>query len=151
MDARHATKAQSAVETAPSIQRTATPQWVAATPARTLNVALAMAWMTFLWSIGLFSSPSSDTVIEPLSFADNLALAMFLVTLMGIISVVALAVSNSRLTSSVSAIAATSMVVIGTTCGFAGHPISAWGPNTGSAAVIGLASLAIMGRRQDAS
>jgi len=47
----------------------------------------------------------------------------------------------------VSAISAMSMVVIGTTCGFAGHPISAWGPNTGSAAVIALGSLAIMGRR----
>lgn len=151
MDARHAATARSAVETAPSIQRSAPPQWVAATPARTLHAALAVAWMSFLWSIGLFSSPSSDTVIEPLSFADNLALTMFLVTLMGIIAVVALAAANSRLTASVSAIAAVSMVVIGTTCGFAGHPISAWGPNTGSAAILGLASVAIMGRRQTAA
>jgi hypothetical protein len=147
MDARHASAAQSGVKTAPKIQQIATPQWVAATPARTLNAVLAAAWLAFLWSIGLFSSPQSDTVIEPLSFADNLALAMFLATFVGIIAVVALAVANSRHTAIVSAISAMSMVVIGTTCGFAGHPISAWGPNTGSAAVIALGSLAIMGRR----
>lgn len=147
MDSRHVRAARPGVEAAPRIQQLTAPRWVAATPVRTLNAALAVAWLAFLWSIGLFSAPQSDTVIEPLSFADNLALAMFLVTLGGIIAVVALAIANSRHTAIVSAGSAMSMVVIGTTCGFAGHPISAWGPNTGSAAVIALASLAIMSRR----
>lgn len=148
MDARHADAARSTIDTAPPVPRATPPQWVAATPARTLHAGLAILWMSFLWSIGLFSSPSSDTVVEPLSFVDNLALAMFLATLIGIIAVVGMAAVNSRHTATVSAIAALSMVVIGTTCGFAGHPISAWGPNTGSAAVLGILSLAVMGRRQ---
>ena len=38
-------------------------------------------------------------------------------------------------------------VVIGTTCGFAGHSISSWGSLTGSAAAIGMASIAILSRR----
>lgn len=151
MDARLAQSARSSISTAPQVRRSKAATWVAATPARTLHGCLAVAWLSFLWSIGLFSSPSSDTVIEPLSFVDNLAMMMFLVTLVGIVAVVAMAVVNSPRTATVSAVAALSMVVIGTTCGFAGHPISAWGPNTGSAAVLGLASIAIMGRRDTSS
>jgi hypothetical protein len=103
--------------------------------------------MGFLWSIGLFAGPSSDTIIAPLSFVDNLAMAMFLVTLGGIVAVVGFAIKNSPLTPIVSAAAGLSMLLIGVTCGFAGHPISAWGPNTGSAALIALGSVALMGRR----
>lgn len=149
MDARHAPDARIALATAPKIAQTTTPAWIAAAPSQTLNAVLAISWMGFLWSMGLFSSPSSDTVIEPLSFVDNLALAMFLVTLGGIVAVVGFAIKNSPATPVVSATAGLSMVIVGATCGFAGHPISAWGPNAGSAAIIALGSVALMGRRLD--
>jgi hypothetical protein len=147
MDARHAPDAQTALATAPTIARSTNTPWVGAEPNHSLNTVLAVSWMGFLWSIGFFAGPSSDTIIAPLSFVDNLAKAMFLVTLGGIVAVIGFAIKNSPLTPIVSAAAGLSMVLIGATCGFAGHPISAWGPNAGSAALIALGSVALMGRR----
>lgn len=145
MDARHAARVPVSQDAHREIPRSA---WVAAPPSGVLNAALALGWMTFLWSIGLFSVSDAESAETALSFPDQLALAFFMATLVGIVAVVGAALSNSSRTASISAICALAMIALGATCGFAGHPISAWGPDTASAAVLGFASLAIMGRRQ---
>ncbi len=143
MDAKHATQ----VDTSTLRTIGSRPiEWVAAAPNPVLNIGLATAWIGFLWAIGMFS-PAPETITTELSALDNLGLAMFLATLAGLMSVVGLALTNSDRTAAVSGVCAISMVTIGTLCGFAGHPISAWGPNTAFAAVIGFASLAVAARR----
>ncbi len=143
MDAQKATEVTERMATIPRI-RARTLEWVAAAPSRTLNLSLAATWIGFLYTLGFFST--SEASPDPLSFADTLALLFFMVILVGIMAVVALALANHRATAAVSAAAAVGIVVLGATCGFAGHPVSAWGPDTGLAAVIALASLAVLGR-----
>ena len=121
-------------------------RWVAAAPSRALNLGLAASWIGFLYTLGFFSSGSSSESADPLSFADTLALMFFLVILTGIMAVVGLALANHRATAAVSTIAAVAIVLLGATCGFAGHPVSAWGPDAGLAGAIALASLGVWSR-----
>ena len=120
-------------------------RWVAAAPSRVLNLGLAASWIGFLYTLGFFSA-SGETSTDPLTFADTLALLFFLVILGGIMAVVGLALANHRATAAVSAVSALAIVVLGATCGFAGHPVSAWGPDAALAGGIALASVAVWSR-----
>ena len=70
-----------------------------------------------------------------------------MVTLIGIFAVIGLALANSKATAPVSAICGLSVIVIGATCGFVGHPVSAWGADAVLAAAVVAASVAVMSRR----
>lgn len=144
MDSHKATDLKARLSTLPRIGRR--DQWVAAEPSRPLNLGIAASWLGFLYTLGLFS-PSSGETTEPLSFADNLALMFFLVILGGILAVVGMAMANHPATAAVSAIAGIAIIVLGATCGFAGHPVSAWGPDAALASVIVAASVTVMARR----
>lgn len=122
-------------------------EWVAATPSHLLHLGLAAAWVVFLWSIGLFAGSEAGTPIPQLSFVDEIILLALLGTIVGVFATVASALANHPVTSRLSMACAVVMVALGTTCGFAGHAISSWGPSTAAAAGIGFASLAVMGRR----
>ena len=145
MDSRKATDLKSRLTAVPRIGRR--DSWVGAKPSRALNLALAGSWLGFLYTLGLFSTSTSDTAAEPLSFADNLALLFFLVILGGIFAVVGMAIANHPATAAVSGVAGIAIIVLGATCGFAGHPVSAWGPDAGLAAAIVAGSVTVMGRR----
>ena len=82
-----------------------------------------------------------------LSFVDSLALAMFLVTLAGIFTVVAFAISNSMATAPVSVVCGLAVIIVAAMCGLSGHPASAWGPDAVLAAGLVAISLFVMGRR----
>ena len=148
MDAQKNVELADRLATIPRIrQRSA--EWVAARPSQALHLGLAAAWLGFLFTIGLFSAPNADPAsTAPLGFVDSFAMAMFLVTLGGIFAVIGLALRNNRATAPVSAAAGLSIIIVGATCGFAGHPVSAWGPDAVLAAGIVAASAAIMARRQ---
>lgn len=148
MDAHKATPLRNRLTTVPRIARR--EQWEAAGPSRLLNLGLGAAWLGFLYTLGLFTTSGDDTT-DPLTFADTLALMFFLVILAGIFAVVAMALTNQATTAPVSALAGLAIIVLGATCGFAGHPVSAWGPDVGLAAVIVAASLGVMGRRAPAA
>lgn len=156
MDSRQNAQVSDQISTIPRIRRRSA-EWISAQPSRRLHLGLAAAWMGFLYTIGLlgplvsslFTGPSSEPVPAPeLGFVDVFALAMFLVTLGGIFSVVSLAITNSKATAPVSAICGLSVIIVGATCGFVGHPPSAWGPNAALAAGIVAASAAVMMRRE---
>lgn len=121
-------------------------QWVAAAPSRVLNGLIGASWLGFLWTLGVFTSSSGGEQIT-LNFMDSLALAMFLVTLGGIFSVVALAVSNASATAPVSVLSGLAIIVVAAMCGFSGHPASAWGPDAILAAAIVAGSIFVMSRR----
>lgn len=121
--------------------------WVAAAPSRALHGALAGAWMFFLWSIGLFSSPEPGAAVPQLSAVEEVILFALLGTIVAVLATVGLAIMNHRATARISTMCALAMVAIGTTCGFAGHSISSWGPTTAVAAAIGMASIGVMSRR----
>jgi hypothetical protein len=146
MDSRKAANLKTRIASLPRISRRQT-EWTPAAPSRLLNLGLAASWLGFLYTLGLFSTSSSEASSDPLSFADNLALLFFLVILGGIFAVVGLAISNHPATAAVSVGAAIAIIVLGATCGFAGHPVSAWGPDAALASAIAAASLAVMGRR----
>ena len=122
-------------------------QWSPAEPSRLLNMAIAGSWLGFLYTLGLFSA-SGEGSADPLSFADSLALAFFLVILGGVFAVVGLALANSPQTAPVSVTCTLAIIVLGATCGFAGHPVSAWGPDAFLATVIAGGSIWVMGRSQ---
>ena len=121
-------------------------QWVAAAPSRLLHGGIGVAWLGFLWTLGIFTPSNGGGAID-LSFVDSLALAMFLVTLAGIFTVVAFAMSNSMATAPVSVICGLAVIVVAAMCGFSGHPATAWGPDAVLAAGIVAVSLFVMGRR----
>lgn len=147
MDAKENVKIAQQTSTIPRIKRRSA-EWVAANPSHALHLGLGAAWLGFLYTIGLFSAPTADpTSAAPLGFVDSFAMAMFLVTLMGIMAVVSMAIGNHRATAPVSAISGLSIIIVGATCGFVGHPVSAWGPDAALAAVIVAGSVAIMARR----
>lgn len=149
MDARETTKVTTQISALPRIRRTT--EWVAARPSLQLHLGLAVAWLGFLFTIGLFSAPTADpTSTAPLGFVDMFALTMFLTTLVGIFAVMGMALTNSRRTAPVSAVCGLAIIVVGATCGFVGHPVSAWGPDAVLAAGIVAASIAIMARRAPA-
>jgi hypothetical protein len=119
-----------------------------ACPSHGMHLGLAAAWLGFLYTIGLFSAPTADPAsVAPLGFVDSFAVAMFLVTLGGIVTVISLAVRNHRATAPVSAAAGLAIIIVGATCGFAGHPVSAWGPDAVLASAIVAASVGLMARR----
>lgn len=150
MDAKRNTHVASRRATIPTIRRST--EWIAARPSLQLHLGLAGAWLGFLFTIGLFSAPTADPAsTAPLGFVDTFALAMFLVTLLGIFAVVGLALRNSSATAPVSVVCGLSVIVVGATCGFVGHPVSAWGPDAVLAAGIVAGSIAIMARRQPAA
>jgi len=122
-------------------------QWVAAKPSLALHALLSVSWIAYLWSIGLFSSPEEGGALPQLSFVDEIILVALLATIVGVFTTIGAALMNKAIAAPMSAISALAMVAIGTTCGFAGHPISAWGPSTATAAVIGIGSVMLMGRR----
>lgn len=144
MDARHLNDVTIDRTTLQEIPRR---EWEAAAPSRVLHGGLAAAWMWFLWSIGLFASPDPNAAAPVFSVVEELLMFALLGTIVAVLSTIGLALMNHRATARVSTLCALSMVVIGTTCGFAGHSISSWGSLTGSAAAIGMASIAILGRR----
>ena len=144
MDARKAHDLRDRLGAFTAIQRARS--WVAAPPSRGLHLALAAAWLGFLWTLGFFGSSSGEGSADPLSFADALALAFFLVILGGIVTVLAMAMANHPATAPVSTVAAIAIVLLAATCGFAGHPISAWGPDAALAAAIGASGVGIMAR-----
>lgn len=121
-------------------------QWVAAAPSRVLHGGIGAAWLGFLWTLGIFT-PSGGGGAVDLSFVDSLALAMFLVTLAGIFTVVAFAISNSMATAPVSVVCGLAVIIVAAMCGFSGHPASAWGPDAVLAAGLVAVSLFVMGRR----
>ena len=145
MDSHKANDLKARLSTIPRIARR--DRWVAAEPSRPLNLGIAASWFGFLYTLGLFSASSNDAAAEPLSFADNLALLFFLVILGGILAVVGMAMANHPGTPAVSAVAGIAIIVLGATCGFAGHPVSAWGPDAALAAIIVGGSVAVMARR----
>ena len=150
MDAKRNTQLTDRLSTIPRIRRST--EWIAARPSPQLHLGLAAAWLGFLFTIGLFSAPTADPAsAAPLGFVDTFAFAMFMVTLLGIFTVVGLALQNSRATAPVSAACGLSVIIVGATCGFVGHPVSAWGPDAVLAAGIVAASIAIMARRQPSS
>lgn len=147
MDARRNAQAAERIATLPRIKERSA-EWVAARPSRQLHLALAAMWLGMLYTIGLFSAPTADPAsTAPLGFVDVFALAMFLVTLGGIFSVINLAIRNSKATAPVSVMCGLAIIVVGATCGFVGHPVSAWGPDAAIAGVIVAASVAVMARR----
>jgi hypothetical protein len=151
MDAQKNVELADRLATIPRIRQRSV-EWVAARPSQVLHLGLAAVWLGFLFTIGLFSAPTADPAsTAPLGFVDFFAMAMFLVTLGGIFAVIGLALRNNRATAAVSAAAGLAIIVVGATCGFAGHPVSAWGPDAVLAAGIVAASVAIMARRQPAS
>ncbi len=144
MDARHLTDITIDQTQLREIPRR---EWVAAAPSHALHLGLAVAWVVYLWSIGLFGGGESGAPLPELSFVDEVILLALLGTIMGVFATVGAALANHRATARISAVCAVAMVALGTTCGFAGHSISSWGPTTAAAAGIGFASLAIMSRR----
>lgn len=122
-------------------------QWTPAAPSRLLHAGLAAGWMLFLWSIGLFSSSEDGGAVPVLSAVEEVILLVLLGTIVAVLATVGLAMMNHRATARISAMCSLAMVAIGTTCGFAGHSISSWGPTTAAAAAIGVASVGVMARR----
>lgn len=143
MDARHLSEVEIDQTTLVAIERR---RWVEAPQSRAANGLLATGWLLFLWSIGLFSAGSGEAAVAPLSSTEQVIMTFVLATIVGVFGTLGAALANNRLASRLSAGCALAMVVLGATCGFAGHTISSWGPSTGIAAVLGLASLAVLGR-----
>lgn len=143
MDARHLANLDIDQTTIPAIERR---RWVEAPQSRLANGLLGAGWLVFLWSIGLFGAGSGDGTAAPLSSVEEVLMMFVLVTIFAVFGVIGSAIANNRLTSRLSAGCALSMLVLGASCGFAGHSISAWGPSTGLAALLGMASLAVVGR-----
>ncbi|MGI9606883.1 MAG: hypothetical protein ACR2P0_12160 [Acidimicrobiales bacterium] len=125
----------------------AAERFVPAAPSRGLHLTLAAAWLGFLYTLGLFAGSGSTEAVDPLSFGDALAWVFFLAILGGVMMVLSLAVSNHRATAAVSTVCALAIIVLAATCGLAGHPTSAWGPDAVLAAGIAAAGIAILGRR----
>ena len=147
MDSRNRLDLTTRLASLPRIARRR--EWAPAEPSRLWNLTIAGSWLGFLYTLGLFTA-SGDGSSDPLSFADSLALAFFLVILGGVFAVVGLALANSSQTAPVSALCAVAIIVLGATCGFAGHPVSAWGPDAFLATAIAAGSLWVMGRSQSA-
>ena len=145
MDARKAGQLRTRLASVPRITRR--DRWESAPQSRALNLSLAAGWLGLLYALGFFTASSDGASAEPLTFADTLALVFFLANLSGIFAVVGLALSNHRATAAVSAVSGIGIIVLGATCGFAGHPVSAWGLQVGLAGVLVAASIAVMGRR----
>lgn len=145
MDSRNRLDLTSRLASLPRIARRR--EWMAAEPSRIWNLAIAGSWMGFLYTLGLFTA-SGEASTDPLSFADTLALTFFLVILGGVFAVLGLALANSSQTAPVSVVCALAIIVLGATCGFAGHPVSAWGPDAFLATAIAGASLWVMGRHR---
>jgi len=126
-------------------------QWVAAAPSRLLNGGLALGWIAYLWSVGfigaLIGSGASDAPVPQLSTIEEVILLALVVSLMGVLATVVAAIANNPLAPRMSALSAVSIVAILTTCGFAGHSISSWGPGAAGPAALGIASFMIMSRR----
>ena len=147
MDARKNVELAERLNTIPRIKQRSV-EWIAANPSHGMHLGLAAAWLGFLYTMGLFSAPTADPAsAAPLGFVDSFAMAMFLVTLMGVIAVIGLAIRNRPATAPVSAISGLAIIIVGSTCGFVGHPVSAWGPDAVLATAIVAASVAIMARR----
>lgn len=144
MDARHLTDVQIDRTTLREIPRRG---WKAAAPNRALHGVLAGAWLFFLWAIGLFSTPDPNAAVPVYSAVEELLLFALLGTIVAVLATVGLALMNHRATARLSTFCALSMVLIGTSCGFAGHAISSWAPMAAIPAAIGLASIGILGRR----
>lgn len=148
MDAQKASQLTDRITTIPRIRQRSV-EWIAARPSQGLHLGLATVWLGFLFTIGLFSAPTADPEsTAPLGFVDSFAMTMFLVTLVGIFAVIALALQNSSRTAPVSIVCGLAIIVVGATCGFVGHPVSAWGPDAALASGIVAGSVAIMARRQ---
>ncbi len=143
MDSRNRLDLTTRLASLPRIARRR--EWSPAEPSRSWNLAIAASWLGFLYTLGLFTT-SGEGSPDPLSFADSLALAFFLVVLGGVFAVVGLALANSPQTAPVSVVCALGIIVLGATCGFAGHPVSAWGPDAFLAAAIAGGSMWVMGR-----
>jgi len=115
MDARQNAHVTERLSTIPRIRKR-TAEWVGAQPSRSLHGLLAASWLGFLYTMGMFSTPTAEEVAAasaPLGFVDSFALAMFLVTLGGIFAVLSFAATNSKVTAPVSALCALSIIVVG--------------------------------------
>ncbi len=145
MDARHTVDVTRDISTIPRIERRV--EWRAKAPSHPLHLGLAAGWVGLLYMIGLFTVSSADAAdAAPLGLFDTVAAGMLLITIVGIFGVISLALQNSKATAPASIIAGLSIVTIGATCGFVGHPVSAWGGGAAFAGVLVAASVAIMSR-----
>lgn len=141
MDAKHLQSLEIDQAALPTIQRR---EAEIKEPSRLLHGLLAMGWIGFLWSIGLFSGVDENAAPVELSALETALMPVLLLTIFAIMGVVGLALANSSITARLSAICGFSMAAIGSTCGLEGHAISAWGPTAAAAGALGLASIAMM-------
>lgn len=148
MDARYANTADIKIGELPVIERarpSAPSSWV---PSRLLHGLIGLGWVAWLWTIGLFSIPPEGTdPVPPSGVFEQFMLIVVLGAIVGVLGVIGAAIVNSPKTARYSLLAGSALALLGASCGLEGHPISEWGPGAGTAAALGVAGLAIMGRQ----